>query len=387
MAKDYRFLQKKYVVSTYVDRGLTITKGKGMYLYDDNNRKYLDLMSNVGVNIFGYNHPKINSAIVDQTNTLTSLHGSFANDMRSNASKKLVEKCGGKLKKVYWSNSGAESVEAALKFAVLATGKKRFVVAKNSFHGKTLGSLSATGMPKYKKGLTPLVWDFVSVDYDNLDQLKKAVNKNTAAVILEPIQGDGGIIVPDKDYLRQVESICRKSGCLLILDEVQTGVGRTGWFLASHEQNVKADIVCLGKGLAGGLPVGATLVTENITNKIPKSSHTSTFGGNPLVCVSVIAVLDMLDENVFENIQKNGDYFIKSLKLINSKNILGIRGKGLMIGIEVKDKRDYILRNLQDKGILAIPAADNVVRLLPPYIIEKKQIDLCASILKKIMLS
>ena len=383
--KDYLYLQSKYVVPSYANRGLTIVRGQGVHLFDVEGNKYLDLMSNYGVNIFGYGHSQINSTIINQLKRLTNLHGSFTSDIRAEASEKLVKRCGEAYGKVYWSNSGAEAIDAALKFAALSTNRKRFVAAKNSFHGKTLGALSATGIEKYRKAYEPLLWQFVQVDYNEADQLKNAVDEKTAAVILEPIQGEAGVIVPDKKYLRKVEVSCREAGTLLILDEVQTGVGRTGWFLASHADSVEADIICLGKGLAGGLSVGATIMTNELAKKIPKSSHTSTLGGNPLVCAGVLATLKSLDEKILQHIKKTGRYLINSLKSIKSDLIVEIRGEGLMIGIQVSKDRDRILKDLQKNGVLAIPAADDVVRFLPPYIISKKQIDEAISVFRKVL--
>ena len=383
--KDYQFLQKKYVVPSYANRGLTLVRGDGVYLFDDNGNKYLDLMGNYGVNIFGYNNAQINKAIINQLKKLSNLHGSFTSDVRAEASEKLVKRCGLNYSKVYWSNSGAEAIDAALKFAALSTNRKKFVAAKGSFHGKTLGALSATGMSKYRLSFEPLLWQFVHVDYNDIGQLKKAVDKKTAAVILEPIQGESGIIVPDEGYLREAQRVCKASGSLLILDEVQTGVGRTGWFLASQETNVDADIVCLGKGLAGGLPVVATIVKEDIASKIPKSSQTSTLGGNPLVSAATLATLGSLDEKTLQHIKRIGRYLINSLKSIKSDLIVEIRGRGLMIAIQVNRDRDRILKDLQKNGVLAIPAADDVVRFLPPYIINRKQIDNAVGIFQKIL--
>ena len=383
--KDYLYLQSKYVVPSYANRGLTIVRGQGVHLFDVEGNKYLDLMGNYGVNIFGYNHSQINTTIINQLKRLTNLHGSFTSDIRAEASEKLVKRCGEAYGKVYWSNSGAEAIDAALKFAALSTNRKKFVAAKNSYHGKTLGALSATGMGKYRRGFEPLLWDFVHVDYNNTGQLKSVVDKETAAVILEPIQGEAGIIVPEKGYLKKARAICDEIGCLLILDEVQTGVGRTGWFLASHADSVRADLVCLGKGLAGGLSVGATIMTNELARKIPKSSHTSTLGGNPLVCAGVLATLKSLDEKTLQHIKKIGRYLINSLKGIKSDLVVEIRGSGLIIGIQVDKDRDRILKDLQSNRILAVPAGDDVVRFLPPYIISKKQIDEVISVFRKIL--
>ncbi|MBI2074212.1 MAG: aspartate aminotransferase family protein [Candidatus Levybacteria bacterium] len=379
--KDYQLLQQKYVVNTYPDRHITLIKGDGVYLYDQNNQKYLDMMSNYGVSIFGYNNPHINKFLRNQLKNLVVLHGSFNNNTRALASQKLIEKCKGYYAKVYWANSGTEAIEAALKFAVLATGKKKFISCIGGYHGKTLGSLSATSGEKYKNPFEPLLWQFKQVTFGNEKELEKAIDKDTAAFVVEPVQGESGVIVPPKDYLKKVRDICNKHNILLIIDEIQTGAGRTGDFLASEE--VSADILCLGKGLAGGLPVGATIVTQNIANKIPKHIHTSTFGGNPFVCAGVIKTLEILDDRLLNQVKNLGEYFINKLKAIKSDLILQVRGKGLIIGVEVKDKRNALLKFLQDEHVLVIPAGENVVRFLPPFIITKENIDFTVEKFKK----
>lgn len=370
---NYQLLHQLYLANTYFFRGLTIVKGKGIYLYDEKGKKYLDFMSNFGVNIFGHSHPKIVKTLKDQISKLTNLHCSFANEKRSLASKLLIEKCGN-FSKVYWSNSGSEAVEAALKFAVLFTGKKKFIAAKNSYHGKTLGALSATYSQKYRKPFEPLLWDFVFVDFGNSEAIEKAIDEKVGAVILEPIQGEGGIIVPPENYLKEVREICNKKGVLLILDEVQTGVGRTGKFLASQIFGVEPDILCLGKSLGGGIPIGATLLTEKIAEKIQKGIHTSTFGGNPLACAGVLATLSLINENLLSRVNRLGDYFLEKLREIKSEKIFQVRGKGLMIGVELRLKNTLVLKPLQKKGVLAIPAKENVVRFLPPFIIKETDI-------------
>lgn len=383
--KDYNYLQQKWMANTYPNRGIVLEKGKGAFLIDQNGKKYIDCMSNYGVNIFGYGHPAIKKALISQLSKLTTLHGSFVNEERALASQTVVEKCGKTYSQVYWSNSGAEAVEAALKFAVLATGKNKFIAFSHAYHGKTLGALSATDGDKYKKPFFPLLWNFTHIKYDDIKALERTIDEKTAALIIEPIQGEGGLIPPSKGYLKKVQELCKKHNILLILDEIQTGMGRTGYFLASHEENITADIVCLGKGLAGGIPVGATIFTQAVANKIPKNIHTSTFGGNPLACSGVIATLEELDQSMLSNIQKTGAYFINQLKKIKSPLIAEVRGKGLMIGVEVKDKRNEILKKMQDSGVLVIPAGEQVVRFLPPYIITKKQIDEVVKIFKKVI--
>jgi acetylornithine/LysW-gamma-L-lysine aminotransferase len=381
---DYNQLQQRYMVGTYVNRQLTLIKGEGIFLFDENNQQYLDLMSNYGVNIFGYNNPTITKALSDQLQKITTLHGSFGNDARAVASKELVKHGGAEYTQVYWSNSGAEAIEAALKFAVLATGKKKFIVCNHGYHGKTLGALSATSGEKYKKPFEPLLWEFIAIPYNDISSLEEAIDDTVAGFIVEPIQGEGGIYVPDNNYLQKVQSICKEKGILLIIDEIQSGMGRTGTFLAS--EGIAADMVCLGKGLAGGIPVGATIVNEKVGSKIPKHIHTSTFGGNPLACAGVIATLGLLTSDMLEHVNKTGKYFREQLSSLQSPLLLEVRGKGLMIGLAViTEKRNQLLKLLQDEHILVIPSGENVIRFLPPFIIQKEQVDKVIKALKTII--
>jgi predicted acetylornithine/succinylornithine family transaminase len=383
---NYQFLDEKYLVDTYPRRGITIVKGKGVYLFDEKGRKYLDMMSNYGVNVFGHSYPPIIKAIQKQLKRLTNLHCSFSNDQRSLASLKLIEMCGKDYSKVYWSNSGTEAIEAALKFAAFFTKKKKFISAKNSYHGKTLGALSATGREKYRKPFEPLLWEFLHVDFGNAKAIEEAIDEKTAGVILEPIQGEGGIILPPKDYFRKVREICDKKGVLLILDEIQTGVGRTGKFLASQNFGVEGDIICLGKALAGGIPVGVTILKQKVAEKLERGIMSSTFGGNPLACAATLAVLSLVGEKLLSHIKEMGNYFLENLKQIKSEKIVEVRGKGLMIGIEFKTNVTPILKALQEKGILAIPAGEgNVIRFLPPYIVEKRHIQETVKALREIL--
>lgn len=373
------------MVNTYPDRGVTFTHGDGMYLIDANGERYLDLMINYGVNIFGHTHPKIVAALVKQLNNITNLHGSFTSDIRADASQLLIKRCGLGYAQVYWANSGSEAIEAALKFATLQSGKKKFVRIKGGYHGKTLGALSATSGDKYRKSFEPLMWNFVQVVFDDVGALKNVLNEQIAAVVIEPIQGESGVVVPSDDYIKRVRTLCKQNGVLLILDEIQTGVGRTGTFLASQHDGVIADIVCLGKGLAGGMPVGAVVVNSDVAKSIIRGIHTSTFGANPLTCSGVLATLKLLDEKTLFRVRKLGSYFIHKLQSIKSGKIIEVRGKGLMIGIEVGEWRNNILKALQKEKILAIPAGEGVVRFLPPYIIEKNHVDKVVSVLKSIL--
>lgn len=383
--KDYQFLQQKFILNTYPNRGITLVKGNGVYLYDVSSKKYLDMMINYGVNIFGYGYPPIVRSLIAQLKKLSNLHGSFNNDMRSLTAQQLIERCGDTFSQLYFSNSGAEAIEAALKFIAVATGKKKIIACEHSYHGKTLGALSVTYGDKYRKPFEPFSWNTAFVEYGNPASLEKAIDKNTAAFILEPVQGEGGLLAPGKGYLQKVQNICKKRGILLVFDEIQSGCGRTGKFLACQWENVFPDILCLGKGLAGGLPVGATLLTKEIAQKIPRNIHTSTFGGNPLTSAGIITTLKLLNAKRLSHIQKMGDYFKKQLIRFNPAKIRGVRGKGLMVGIEVGEKRNEILKKLQENGVLAIPAGETVVRFLPPHIVQKKHIDIVIKVLNKIL--
>ncbi len=362
-------LQQARTANTYVNRGLCLTHGAGAYLVSENGDRYLDLMSNYGVSVFGYGHPTLTATLSHQISTLTTLHNSFSNTTRAEASDALVKRCGADYHQVYWSNSGAEAIEAALKFAVLTTKKKRFIVCDHGYHGKTLGALSATAGEKYKAPFQPLLWDFVQIPFNNLAALEQALNDQTAAFIVEPIQGEGGIHPPTTGYLTRVKELCAAKGALLILDEIQTGIGRTGTFLASHKEQVIGDIVCLGKGLAGGIPVGATVFNQRIADTITKHIHTSTFGGNPLACAGVLVTLSLLTDSQLERVKTLEAEFKTWQARLASPLLSDTRGEGLMLGFVVKDKRNELLKALQNEHVLAIPAGEDVIRLLPPFIL------------------
>lgn len=378
------YLQQKYLVPTYAKRNLVFERGEGVFLITPKKEKYLDLATNYGVNIFGYNFKPLNKALIEQLKKLPNLHCSFVNEKRVLASKKLIEKCKFEKAQVYWANSGAEAVEAAIKFAILATGKTKFLACKNSYHGKTLGALSLTFSEKYRKDFEKVLFEVDFVEFGNSEDLKKKIKKDFAGFIVEPIQGESGVILPPKGYLKKAKEMCERNGVLIIFDEIQTGCARTGSFLTCFQENVLPDILCLGKGLAGGLPIGATICNEKVFPKIKKFSHTSTFGGNPLCLAGVLKTLELLNDKLQSKIRNLGEYFLENLKKIKSKKIKEIRGRGLMIGVEVFEKRDEILKKLQEEKIIALPAGENVIRFLPPYVITKKQIDfaikkLCAA--------
>jgi acetylornithine/LysW-gamma-L-lysine aminotransferase len=374
------------VANLYANRGLTLVRGEGGHLISDTGDRYLDLATNYGVNIFGYGNPTLENAIVDQWRTLPTLHGSFANDVRAAVSEALARRVDRVAPGVvYWSNSGAEAIEAALKFAAMATGRKRFVACEGGYHGKTLGALSATWGEKYRAPFEPLLWEFAHVPYGDAAALEAALDARTAAVLVEPIQGESGIIVPPAAYLSAARQACSAHGVLFILDEVQTGSGRTGRFLAAEHEGVAADIVCLGKGLAGGVPVGATVMTRAVAAHLARGSHSSTFGGNPLALAGVRFVLDALDDALLAHVAATGVAFLAALRTLDHELIVEVRGRGLMLGLAVRERRDEILRGLQKLRVLAIPAGGDVVRFLPPYTIEPPHIERAVTALRNVL--
>jgi acetylornithine/LysW-gamma-L-lysine aminotransferase len=370
-----RAVERAYTTAGYPDRGLTFVAGEGVHLLDEAGGRWLDLMTNYGVSIFGHGHPRILNALTAQAGRLLSLHGSFANDARAAAARALVARCGGGLARVCFANSGAEAVEAALKFAVLATGRKRFVACAAGFHGKTLGALSATHEPKYRLPFEPLLWEFARVEFGNADALGRALDERTAAFIVEPVLGEGGLRRPPAGFLAAARDLCGESGALLILDEIQSGMGRTGTFLAAGPEAAPFDIVCLGKGLAGGVPIGAAVVSPAVAARIPRGLQTSTFGGNPLAAAGIVAALDLLDEDLLRSVREVGAYFLERLEALAGDRGLEARGAGLMLGLRVPGGRDKVLKALQERKVLAIPAADDVVRFLPPFILKKEHVD------------
>jgi len=372
-------------MAVYPHRGLTFTRGEGVHLVTASGERYLDMMSNYGVNILGYNHPRLNAALVTQFQALPTLHGSFASPGRTEAAERLTRRVFSRPASVYWANSGAEAIEAALKFAAVVTGKKRFLACRNGYHGKTLGALSATHDNKYRRPFEPLLWRFEHVDFGDSAQLEAVIDDATAAFVVEPVQGEGGLHVPRRGYLEQVREICTRRGVLLITDEVQTGTGRTGTFLAAQHEGVEADIVCLGKGLGGGIPIGAAVAREDVASRIPRSTHTSTFGGNPLACAGVNAVLEILDDDLLRRVTELGARFVENLTRIRHDLVVEVRGCGLMIGVAVRDRRDDILKALQRERILAIPSGDAVVRFLPPYLVERADLDRVAQTLDSVL--
>ena len=332
----------------------------------------------------GHAHPKIAEALYKQASRLITLFESFPNDQRAMLMEKITALVPG-LDRVFFCNSGTESVEAAFKFSRISTGRKHIVAAMRAFHGRTYGSLSATFNKKYREGFEPLLPGFSHVAYNNVEALEKAVNDETAAVILEVVQGEGGVYPASAEYIQAVRRICDERGALLIVDEIQTGFGRTGRMFAIQHFGVTPDLLTCAKSLAGGVPMGAVLIGRNVKNLTP-GVHGSTFGGNPLSCAAAVAALGVIEEeDLPRQAEVKGAYLMDKLRRIASPNIREVRGMGLMIGIEMKQKVAPYIKILQEKKIIALNAGMTVIRLLPPLVISYEQIDHLVDVLTEVL--
>jgi len=356
---------------------VTVEKGKGSHVWDVNGKEYIDCMGGYGVAILGHQNERVVKAIKEQVDKIITVHSSLYNKTREEFLKTLIGLAPKNLTQVHLNNSGAESVEAAIKFARKFTGKKGMIAMKGSYHGKSLGALSLTFHPKYRKAFQPLVEKVSFASFGDIESLRSVIDEDTAFVILEPIQGESGIIVAPDGFLQDVRKLCDEKGILLIFDEIQAGLGRTGRLWACDHWNTAPDIMCLAKGIAGGVPMGATLVRADILALISKGEHSSTFGGNPLSCAAGTAALKALTEDgLVENSEKMGKIFREGLEKLKEKHpiIREIRGKGLMIGVELKfDVRD-ILMNLIKDGVLMLYSGRNILRILPPLVISEEDV-------------
>lgn len=382
--KEVIYIDNRYLANVFSKKQIVITRGKGAILWDINGKEYIDCASSYGVGALGHCHPKIVAAIKSQVEQLITCHSCYYNDKRAEFIEKLVKITPEGLDKAFLSNSGAETVECAIKLARKATGKQEVIALMGAYHGKTMGALSLTWDKKYRDPFMPLVPEIKHVPADNIDKLCEAITEKTAAVIMEPIRGEGGIRVPQDGYLQKVREICNQKGVLLIFDEVQTGFGRTGKLFGCQNWGVKPDIMCLAKPFAGGLPIGITIATESIMSTFKIGEHSTTFSGSPLVCAAGCAAIDaLLEEKLAEKAELNGKYFKTKLEALIAKHkiVKEVRGLGLMLGMELRyDVYGVILKAIQ-KGVLVIDAGRTVIRLLPPLVITKEQIDRVVAVL------
>ena len=385
----------RYIMNTYNRHPLILRKGRGMKVWSSDGKEYLDFVGGVAVNILGHCHPRVVIAIQKQAQRLIHVSNYYYIEPQIKLAKLLVEHSFAD--KVFFCNSGAEAIEAAIKLARKYTkeqiSSERFeiITAVNSFHGRTLAAITATGQEKFQKGFEPLVPGFRHVPFNDLKTLGEAITKETCAVLLEPIQGEGGVKVPHKDYLRAVRELCDERNLLLMLDEVQTGMGRTGKLFAYEHFGIKPDIMTLAKGLGGGVPIGAMLATDKVASGFQPGNHASTFGGNPLVCAAGVATVETLLEDGFilDQCNRMSAYFIEKLEKLKAAFpdfIKEIRGKGLLLGMEITAEGDPVVKACLEKGMLINCTAGNTLRFMPPLIIQRRDIDQLVDVLNGIFL-
>jgi len=369
--------EDQFMGNLYQRFPVTIEKGVGSHVWDIDGKEYIDCMGGYGVALVGHQNQRVNKAIKDQIDKIITVHSSLYNKTREEFLEILIGLAPKGLTQVHLNNSGAEAVEAAIKFARKFTGKKGMVAMKGSYHGKSFGALSITFNPKYKKAFEPLLEKVSYASYGDINELRSVIDEDTAFVILEPIQGESGINVAPEGFLQDVRKLCDEKGVLLIFDEIQAGLGRTGRLWACDHWNTAPDIMCLAKGIAGGVPMGATLVRPDILASMSKGEHSSTFGGNPLSCAAGIAALKAITEDgLIENSEKMGKIFREGLEKLKEKHtiIREVRGKGLMIGVELKFEVRNILMNLMKEGVLMLYSGRNILRILPPLVITEEDI-------------
>lgn len=389
-------LEQQYGAHNYQPLPVVLTRGEGVYVWDDQGNKYLDMMSAYSAVSHGHCHPEIVKVLSQQASTLSIVSRAFYTDKLGKFLKKICEMTG--LEKALPMNTGAEAVETSLKAARkwaytvknIPIDKAEIIACEGNFHGRTITIVGMSSEPQYRSGFSPFPPGFKLIPYGDVNSLKKAITPHTAAFIVEPIQGEGGIIVPPEGYLKQCEEICRKNNVLLICDEIQTGLGRTGKFLASEHEGVKPDGIVLGKALGGGiLPVSVFVSRKQVMDVFTPGDHGSTFGGNPLSSAVAYAALDILQkEHLVSRASEMGDYLLKKLNELQSRLIKSIRGKGLLIGVEINPQffsaREICLRLLKE-GVLSKETHQTVIRLAPPLVISKEQVDKVVETLNKVL--
>jgi len=380
-------LEHQLFMKTFKRTPITLVKGEGAWVWDDAGNKYLDFVAGWAVNCLGHCHPALTEAIEKQAKTLIQTSNQFYTIPQLELSQILIEKsC---CDRIFIANSGAEANEGAIKLArrygkLKLDGAYEIITANNSFHGRTLAMVAATGQHKFQNPYTPLPDGFVNVEYDNIPAINDAINKQTCGIFLEVIQGEGGVNIPKFDYLKEIQDICKEKGLLLMLDEVQTGIGRTGTFFAYEQFGIEPDIITLAKGLGGGVPIGAFLA-KNEASVFTPGDHGSTFAGNPLVCAAANATLNyILDNDVLGNVVRTSAYFMDKLEGLKTQYslITDVRGLGLLIALEFKeDIAEEVAAECVQKGLLLNRVKPNTIRFMPPLTITEKEIDIAVNIL------
>jgi acetylornithine/N-succinyldiaminopimelate aminotransferase len=391
-----RKAEEKYLLHTYDRHPILLTHAKGAYLYADDGSKYLDFLSGIGVMALGYSHPAITRVIREQAGKLVHCSNLFYSEYPSLLAQKLVKLSG--LDRAFFSNSGTEAWEGALKIArAVASGKglkkrTRFLALENSFHGRTMGSVATTYTEKYRKPFAPLMPGVTFVKFDDVEDLKRKFNEDVCAVCIEPIQGEGGIHPVSREFLKTARELTQASGALLLLDEIQCGLGRTGKMFAYQHYGVKPDVVTLAKPLAAGLPLGAVLVTEEVAAAIHPGMHGTTFGGGPLACAVALEVLKVIEEEkILAHVKEVGRYFLDLLQQLDARHrcVVDVRGAGLMLGVELDsaDLAKAVQKAMLENKIIINRTHETVLRFLPPYVVTKKQVEVVVKALDQILSS
>lgn len=377
--------ESRYTSGVYPKREIAIVRGQGARVWDDQGREYIDCIAGHGVAIVGHCNPAVVAAIRRQAGVLITCPEVFYNDARARLLERLVSLAPQGLIRAYLCNSGTEAVEASLKLARLSTGRLGIVAAMRGFHGRTMGALSATWERRYREPYLPLVPGFSHVPYNKLEAMREAVDEDTAAVLLEVVQGEGGVTLGQREYLQGVRELCDETGALLIVDEVQTGFGRTGKLFACEHHDLQPDLMCVAKGIAGGVPMGAVLFNSRVAN-IKPGVHGSTFGGNPLACAAALAAIDyIVEQDLAGQAARKGAWVLKRLSRIEARVIRQVRGLGLMIGAELRQRVTPYLRALMAEGVLALPAGRSVLRLLPPLVITEDELATVCDAIEKVL--
>ncbi len=372
----------KYIFNTYTRQPIAIKKAYGAVVTDVNGKEYIDCVAGIAVNNVGHCHPAVVEAIKRQAEQLIHVSNLYYTEQQAILAEELVNLTG--MNRVFFCNSGAEAVEGALKLARKAKGKKEFIAAEHAFHGRTRGALSVTHKEKYRKPFEPLA-PAVFVPYNDADAIRAAITEDTAGVILEPVQGEAGVIIPSDGYLREVREICDETGTLLILDEVQTGFGRTGKWFAREHSGIEPDIMTLAKAMGGGFPMGAMLAQEDVAANFGRGDHASTFGGNALSCAAALSNIEVIKkEKLVARSGELGVYLMKKLKALDKDYVKEIRGKGLMVGLELSIKCEDIVSRSRELGVLLNCTSESVLRFVPPLTITREQLDTVVGVIDEI---
>lgn len=387
LANDIITLENAHTSGAYPKRPIAVVRGQGARVWDADGREYIDCIAGHGIANLGHCHPAVTAAIQEQAATLVTCSEVLYNDQRAALLSELTARIPGGLARVFLCNSGAEAVEGAIKVARLLTGRPGVVATMRGFHGRTLGALSATWNEEYRKPFAPLVPGFSHVPFNDLEAMGAAVGDDTAAVLVEVVQGEGGVRAGDAEYFQGIRRLCDERGALLVLDEVQTGLGRTGRWFAYEHVGIAPDVLCLGKALGGGLPMGA-VVWQEALGSLPTGVHGSTFGGNPLACAASRAVLRILAaEDLPARAARLGEQFMAKLRAIPSPLVRDVRGRGLLVGVELRQRVTPILKGLMERGVLALPAGPTVVRFLPPLVIQEAELEAVLDVVRDVLLN